>query len=242
MVKVFRVIVASAVLLILGWTIPAHSRQEQQDKPKDQEKQQQQAKPAEKQQQPAKPTRQDQAQADKQHGQQQQQRQQQDNSAKPQQQAKGQRPQQDSSAKQQPQQAKGQQLQQQGASAEPRREAKGQRPQQVASSQRPQHTQQEEVIQRAQPALRLSVRGSDRIPDERFHSNFGREHEFRIGNPVLVAGYSRFQYGGFWFGFLEPWPVDWYYTDDVYIDYVDGGYYMYDPYYPGARFAISVVL
>ena len=41
---------------------------------------------------------------------------------------------------------------------------------------------------------------------------------------------------------VEPWPADWYYTDDVYIDYVDGGYYMYDPYYPGTRFAISVVL
>ena len=80
------------------------------------------------------------------------------------------------------------------------------------------------------------------MPDERFHSNFGREHAFRIGSPVMVGGYSRFQYGGYWFGFVEPWPVGWYYTDDVYIDYVDGGYYMYDPYYPGARFLISVVL
>ena len=114
--------------------------------------------------------------------------------------------------------------------------------QQAASSQPHQHTQQEEATQRAQPALRLSARGNDRIPDERFHSNFGRDHEFRIGNPVMVSGYSRFQYGGYWFGFVDPWPVGWYYTDDVYIDYVDGGYYMFDPYYPGARFAISVVL
>lgn len=58
----------------------------------------------------------------------------------------------------------------------------------------------------------------------------------------MVGGYSRFQYGGYWFGFVEPWPADWYYTDDVYIDYVDGGYYMYNPYYPGARFSISVVI
>ena len=96
--------------------------------------------------------------------------------------------------------------------------------------------------QRAQPELRLSARGSGRISDARFHSNFGREHEFHMGNPRMVGGYSRFQYGGYWFGFVEPWPVGWYYTDDVYIDYVDGEYYMYDPYYPGARFAISVVL
>jgi hypothetical protein len=63
-----------------------------------------------------------------------------------------------------------------------------------------------------------------------------------MGNPVLVGGYSRFQYNGFWFGFVEPWPAGWYYTDDVYIDYVDGGYYMYNPYYPGSRFSISVVI
>ena len=96
--------------------------------------------------------------------------------------------------------------------------------------------------QREQPALHLSARGSGRIPEARFRSNFGREHQFHMGNPVLVGGYSRFQYGGFWFGFVQPWPTGWYYTDDVYIDYVDGGYYMFDPYYPGARFAISVVI
>jgi hypothetical protein len=28
----------------------------------------------------------------------------------------------------------------------------------------------------------------------------------------------------------------------VYIDYVDGGYYMYNPYYPGTRFALTVVI
>jgi hypothetical protein len=58
----------------------------------------------------------------------------------------------------------------------------------------------------------------------------------------LVGGYSRFHYGGYWFGFVEPWPAGWYYTDDVYIDYVDGGYYMYNPYYPGARFALTVAI
>ena len=112
----------------------------------------------------------------------------------------------------------------------------------VKSSQPPQRTQQAIARQRAQPALRLSARGSGRIPDDRFRANFGSGHNFHMGNPVLVGGYSRFQYGGFWFGFVQPWPVGWYYTDDVYIDYVDGGYYMYNPYYPGARFSISVVI
>jgi hypothetical protein len=113
---------------------------------------------------------------------------------------------------------------------------------QTASSQRPQRTPQAEARQRAQPALRLSERGDGRISDQRFRSNFGREHAFHVGSPVLVGGYSRFRYGGYSFGFVEPWPVDWYYTDDVYIDYVDDGYYMYNPYYPCARFALTVVM
>jgi hypothetical protein len=105
-----------------------------------------------------------------------------------------------------------------------------------------QRTSAEMQRQRAQPALRLSARGSGRIPDARFRSNFGRGHEFRIGSPTLVGGYSRFQYGGYWFGFVQPWPVGWYYTDDVYVDYINGGYYLCNPSYPGAQIAITVVL
>ena len=63
-----------------------------------------------------------------------------------------------------------------------------------------------------------------------------------INEPVLVGGFSRFQYGGFWFGFENPWPAGWYYTDNVYVDYIDGGYYLINPYYPDARVGISVVL
>ena len=135
---------------------------------------------------------------------------------------------QEQQAKPEKQQAKGQQKQQ------------GQ--QQARSSQRPQRTQQAEARQRAEPALRLSARGEGRIPDDHFRSHFGREHGFRIGSPRMVDGYSRFQYGGFWFGFVEPWPEVWYYTDDVYIDFIDGGYYLYNPYYPGVRIAICVVM
>jgi hypothetical protein len=112
----------------------------------------------------------------------------------------------------------------------------------AGGEQHAQRTPAEEQRQRAVPALRLSARGSGRIPDDRFRSNFGRGHEFRIGNPILVGGYSRFQYGGYSFGFIQPWPIGWYYTDDVYVDYIDGGYYLYNPYYPGARVSINVVI
>jgi hypothetical protein len=105
-----------------------------------------------------------------------------------------------------------------------------------------QRTAAQQQTQRSQPAVRESGRTSTRIPDAQYSSNFGSGHRFRMGNPQMVGGYSRFQYGGFWFGFVQPWPADWYYTDDVYIVYVDGGYYMYDPYYPGSRIEISVVM
>ena len=82
-----------------------------------------------------------------------------------------------------------------------------------------------------------------RIPDERFRAHFGRDHMFRIDRAYMLAGrYSRFQYGGFWFGMYDPWPADWYYTDDIYVDYMNGGYYLYSPMHPGVQVSIRVVL
>ena len=63
-----------------------------------------------------------------------------------------------------------------------------------------------------------------------------------MGNPQMVGGFSRFQYGGYWFGFVQPWPVGWYYTDDVYVDYTGDGYYLYNrrfPDRPGIAISIS---
>ncbi len=61
---------------------------------------------------------------------------------------------------------------------------------------------------------------------------------------AVVGGYPRFQYGGFWFGVVDPWPEywsdDWYDNDDVYIDYSGDGYYLYNRRYPGDRIAITV--
>jgi hypothetical protein len=231
--KSIGVINAAALFLLLGITVPAYGGQE---------KQEEKAKPAQQQQQ-AKPEKQQQTQAPKQ----QQQRQQQQAQAPKQHQQQAQAPKPSQQHQQQQAQAPKQQHQHQqqvtrGQQEQGQRQGGQQRQQQVSSSQRPQRTQEAQARQRAEPAVRLSARGSGRISDERFHSNFGRGHEFSIGRPVLVGGFSRFQYGGYWFGFVEPWPTDWFYTDDVYIDYVDGGYYMYNPYYPGARFAISVVI
>jgi hypothetical protein len=238
--KRIKMIGASAFLLALGIAGPVAARQEKPDrqeekaKPQKQEekgkaaKQEPQAKPERQQQE--KPAKQEQPQAKSQQTQRtpqtEERKQQQDNSAK-----------QQAGAGKQEQQAKPGKQQEAGT----QRQA-GDRQQQGSSARPPERTQEAMAKQQAHRQLRLSERGGGRIPEERFHSNFGREHNFRMREPVLVGGYSRFQYGGYWFGFVEPWPADWYYTDDFYIDYVDGGYYMYDPYYPGTRFAISVVI
>lgn len=85
-----------------------------------------------------------------------------------------------------------------------------------------------------------------RIPDDHFRAHFGRGHWFRVyrGPIIVVDGYPRFQYGGFWFSLVDPWPEywsrTWYETDDVYVDYVNDGYYMYNRRHPGIGVAVNV--
>jgi hypothetical protein len=84
------------------------------------------------------------------------------------------------------------------------------------------------------------------IPWAQFSVSFGSGRFFRIGRqPIIVDGYPRFQYGGYSFMMVDPWPdewsADWYANDDVYIDY-DDGYYLYNRRYPGVGIAVSVVM
>jgi hypothetical protein len=87
-----------------------------------------------------------------------------------------------------------------------------------------------------------------RVPQERFGLYFGSNHYFSMyGLPMLfVGGYPRFQYDGYWVTFVDPWPEawspTWYQTDQVYIDYSDGGYYLYNRAHPGIGIAVSMSL
>ena len=95
-----------------------------------------------------------------------------------------------------------------------------------------QHTPQAKPGQQAQHA------GGGRIPDDHFKANFGREHTFRVSQ----ADYSRnrrFQYGGYWFGFVDPWPSNWLYTQDVFVVEINGVYYLCNPMYPGVNITLS---
>ena len=84
------------------------------------------------------------------------------------------------------------------------------------------------------------------IPRDRFVASFGRQHYFRLSRPVFYEGYPRFDYGGYSFLLVDPWPEywanDWYNNDDVYIDYDGDGYYLFDRRYPEVRLAVTITL
>ncbi len=224
-----RVMGIAVLLSLFGTTAPAYAQEQHQDqaKPKqDKQQKQQQAKP----QQHAQPKQQGQGAQQAQRGQQQQQH------AQPAQQAqRGQQQQQHAQPTQQAQ--RGHQQQQ---NAQPVQQA-----QQVQPGQRGQQgsSQHGQYASSSRQSGRYDGDRSRRIPDDRFRANFGRDHSFRIDRDYMVAGgYSRFQYGGFWFGMYDPWPADWRYTDDMYVDYVDGGYYLLSPMHPGVQISINVVV
>jgi hypothetical protein len=278
MLKSARVIlVASAVLLLVGQASPAYSRQDQQEKGKGQEKRQEEGKPA-KQDHPQTTKQQDQ-QHQQAKGQQDQQRQpgQRDKPAKQdQQQAKQQQDQQqgrrqDNSARQQQQQqARREQNQQEQQrerdnSAGQQQQARRQDDQQHQQSQKqnyrsaqersPAQTRRQQVAWQGDRAHSWKSEHRDwqqrggyngyRVPEARFRGYYGQDHGFRIYSlPVrYVGGHRRFQYGGYWFGLVDPWPEywspDWYDSDDVYVDYGGDGYYLYNRRYPSDRIAIS---
>jgi hypothetical protein len=103
-------------------------------------------------------------------------------------------------------------------------------------------TQKTQNVQRSQQAHNFGGHGGGHITDARFSANFGREHSFHMNRPTMYQGYSRFNYGGYYFGFYDPWPSGWGYSDDVYVDYIDGQYFLIDPEHPGPRLMINVVI
>jgi hypothetical protein len=63
----------------------------------------------------------------------------------------------------------------------------------------------------------------------------------------MYMGYPRFEYGGYSFLLLDPWPENWpdtwYESDDLYIDYdnYDQGYYLYNRRDPQVRLAVAIL-
>ena len=80
------------------------------------------------------------------------------------------------------------------------------------------------------------------IPDDKFRASFTKTHTFVISRPVIVENQPRFQYSEYWFEIVDVWPAGWAYTDECYIDYVDGEYFLFDVLHPGVRVALFVVM
>lgn len=86
-----------------------------------------------------------------------------------------------------------------------------------------------------------------RIPEGFFDSHFGYRHRFRVYNlPFLVVGNApRFQYNGYWFELAGPvpayWGPKWYRSDDVFIVFVYGGYYLDNVHFPN-RPGVAVIV
>jgi hypothetical protein len=233
--KAVGVISTTVLFLLIGYAVPAYAQDEHQDEKAKPAQQEEKAKPAQHEEQ-AKPAKQEEKAKPEEH---------QAEAKKPESEAKPAKQEQQAKPAKREQQAQTEKQEPRAKQVKQEEQAKPEKQQEQAKStnhESPERTASEEKRQRSEPALRLSARGEGRIPDDRFRANFGEEHTFVIREPVMVGGFSRFQYGGFWFGFVNPWPAGWYYTDNVYVDYIDGGYYLCNPYYPGARVSISVVM
>jgi hypothetical protein len=258
--KTIRFFGAGILFMILGITAPAYARQQQDDKSKQQPPKQQEQ-PKQQPQQQSKPPQQQpprqQPQQQSKPPQQQPKQQPQQQSRPPQQQPPKQEPQQQSKppqhttskSPQQPQQGSG------GAyhgGVRPTAPTNGG----VHPSGVPQHsgqvrsgfTQSRATSWTTQHRTWQQRGGYNgyRVPDDRFNLYFGPDHFFRMSAlPMLfVGGYPRFQYDGYWVTFVDPWPEDWapdwYETDNVYIEFVDGGYYVCDQNYPGIAIAVTI--
>ncbi|MGB9197212.1 MAG: hypothetical protein WCB53_09850 [Terriglobales bacterium] len=229
----------ASLALLLGIVAPVYAQHEQQpekqDHPQQQESKHEQAKPAQQhaQKQPSQHAAQPKQSENKQTGQ------------RAQQQQKSETKQTEQRAQQQPKNQKKQ---------------TEQHAQQHPGNQHPKPTPQQQRVEQASWQQHRSQNwNSDhrtwqqrggyhgyRIPDDRFRGYFGADHGFRIyGLPFLVVGgFPRFQYDGYWISLVDPWPEDWgndwYDNDDVYVTYVDNGYYLFNSRFPNIGIAISI--
>jgi len=216
-----RVISTAVLFLLLGTTIPAFAQKGEEEKGGGK------AQPAQHQAQPQK--------AEKAQPQQRAQK------AQPQQRAEKAQPQQRAEKAQPQQRAEKAQPQQRAEKAQPQQRAEKAQPQQRAEKAQPQRAQQGQRQQRPQAVANNRGGGHyGRIPDTSYRAHFGQGHSFHVGHPQMIGGYNRFQYGGYWFGFNEGWPVGWDYNDDFYVEYIDGVYYMFNVRHPGFRLTLNI--
>jgi outer membrane biosynthesis protein TonB len=117
---------------------------------------------------------------------------------------------------------------------------KSTKPEEKNAQQEKNTKQEERTAQQAKPEQQAQHAAGGRIPADKFKANFGQQHSFR----VTQADYSnhRFQYGGYSFGFVDPWPSNWLYTQNVYVIEINGVYYLCNASFPGVNLVLSFTL
>jgi hypothetical protein len=112
------------------------------------------------------------------------------------------------------------------------------------SKEQPKPTQEQRGTAAQQGKARPAGK-SAHIPDPQFRANFGRQHTFAVNRVIttttIVPNQTQFVFAGYTFVFLDPWPADWLFTDECYIDYVEDEYFLFNPLHPGIRIALFVV-
>jgi hypothetical protein len=120
-------------------------------------------------------------------------------------------------------------------------EAKPAKPEQEKAAQENKNVKEEKNTQQHQQQAKSEEHARpNRIPDDRFRANFGREHTFRVSQGDYRD--HHFRYGGYSFGFVDPWPANWLYTQDVFVVEINGIYYLCNAAYPGVNLTLSFTL
>lgn len=125
------------------------------------------------------------------------------------------------------------------------------RPAEARPQEQPRPAQRDEHAVRQQEQARPDQGGNarpveaqrgQRIPDDKFHAHFGREHHFHVQRAEIVnQAQPHFVYGGYTFQLDQAWPADWSYDDDCYVEYVGDNYYLYDLNHPGIQILVFVI-
>ena len=103
------------------------------------------------------------------------------------------------------------------------------------------HRDDKEVRQEERHDQHEERREIRRIDDEHFRKHFGRGHHFAIKHVTIVGGRPHFAYGGYNFEIVDVWPGGWSYNDNCYIDFVDGGYFLFNLRHPGISISVVVL-
>ncbi len=132
-----------------------------------------------------------------------------------------------------------------GNEEKPSKTEKEGKPPKAGNEEKPSKTEKGQKSAAAQQEKARPTGKSAHIPDPQFKAHFGKQHTFAVNRVVttttIVPNQTQFVYSGYTFTFLDPWPADWLFADDCYIDYVDDEYFLFDVFHPGIRVALFVV-